>query len=51
MTYLRPFLSREGAFVLLVIALSFGCSLYWMSQIARVDVPGRLLAHRAGAKS
>ena len=51
LNYLRPFFSREGAFVLLAVAMSFACSLYWMSQIARVEVPGRLLAHRVGAKS
>jgi tight adherence protein B len=51
LSYLRPFFSREGAFVLLAIAMSFACSLYWMSQIARVEVPGRLLAHRVGTKS
>ena len=51
LSYLRPFFSREGVFVLLAIAVSFACSLYWMSQIARVEVPGRLLAHRVGTKS
>jgi Flp pilus assembly protein TadB len=49
-TYLQPFFSREGAFVLLMIAVSFGSSLYWMSLIARVEIPGRLLANRAGVK-
>ena len=49
-TYLQPFFSREGALVLIMIAVSFGSSLYWMSLIARVETPGRLLANRAGAK-
>ena len=51
LSYLRPFFSREGVFVLLAIAMSFACSLYWMSQIAQVEVPGRLLAHREWSKS
>ena len=50
LNYLRPFFSREGSLVFFVIAVCFGSSLYWMSHIARVEIPGRLLASRAGAK-
>jgi hypothetical protein len=50
LNYLRPFFSREGSLVFIVIAVCFGSSLYWMSHIARVEIPGRLLASRAGAK-
>lgn len=49
--YLRPFFSREGSLVLVLVAVSFGGSLYWMSHIARVEAPGRLLANRLGSKS
>lgn len=51
MNYLRPFFSREGSLVLLVVAVCFGSSLYWMSRIARVEIPGRLLSSRSGATS
>ena len=51
MNYLRPFFSREGSLVFLVVAVCFGSSLYWMSRIARVEIPGRLLSSRSGAKS
>jgi tight adherence protein B len=50
LNYLRPFFSREGSLVFFVIAVCFGSSLYWMSHIARVEIPGRLLAGRAGTK-
>jgi len=50
LNYLRPFFSSEGLLVFFVIALCFGSSLYWMSHIARVEIPGRLLASRTGAK-
>jgi len=50
MSYLRPFFSRAGFLVFLVIAMCFGSSLYWMSRIARVETPGRLLAGRVGVK-
>jgi hypothetical protein len=48
---LRPFFSREGSLVFFVIAVCFGSSLYWMSHIARVEIPGRLLSSRSGARS
>jgi hypothetical protein len=51
MSYLGPFMSLEGFLVFLVIAVCFGSSLFWMSQIARVEIPGRLLAHRSEARS
>jgi tight adherence protein B len=50
MNYLRPFFSFEGSLVVFVIAMCFSCSLFWMSQIARVEVPGRLLASRTGTR-
>jgi len=50
LNYLRPFFSSEGLLVFFVIAVCFGSSLYWMSHIARVEIPGRLLASRTGAK-
>jgi tight adherence protein B len=50
MNYLRPFFSFEGSLVIFVIAMCFSCSLFWMSQIARVEVPGRLLASRTGTR-
>lgn len=50
LNYLRPFFSREGSLVFFIISVCFGSSLYWMSHIARVEIPGRLLASRAGAK-
>jgi tight adherence protein B len=51
MNYLRPFFSREGSLVFFVIAVCFGSSLYWMSHIARVEIPGRLLTSRVGTKA
>ena len=51
MNYLRPFFSREGSLVFLVVGACFGSSLYWMSRIARVEIPGRLLSSRSGARS
>jgi tight adherence protein B len=50
MNYLRPFFSFEGSLVIFVIAMCFSCSLFWMSQIARVEVPGRLLSSRTGTR-
>jgi Flp pilus assembly protein TadB len=51
MNYLRPFFSREGSLVLFLISVCFGGSLYWMSHIARVEIPGRLLTSRVGTKA
>lgn len=46
--YLRPFLTTEGFFVFLFVGVCFGSSLTWMSHIARVETPARLLASRNG---
>lgn len=48
--YLRPFFTFEGFMVLLAICVCFTGSLFWMSQIARVEVPGRLLTSRVEIK-
>ena len=45
--YLQPFLTREGLVVFLFVAGCFASALYWMSRIARVETPARLLATRA----
>lgn len=44
--YLAPFASAEGCVVLLLISICFVSSLFWMSRIAQVDIPTRLLATR-----
>lgn len=44
--YLRPFVTTEGCVVFIVVALCFTASLFWMSRIARVETPARLLAAR-----
>lgn len=41
--YLAPFLSLTGASVAVVIAASFFTSLVWLSRIANVQTPDRLL--------
>lgn len=45
--YLQPFLTKEGLVVFLFVGGCFASSLFWMSRIARVDTPARLLAARA----
>ena len=44
--YLNPFLTREGLIVLLFVAGCFSSSLVWMSRIARLETPARLLTSR-----
>ena len=46
--YLRPFFTAEGFIVFLFVGGCFGSSLTWMSRIARVETPARLLASRTG---
>jgi len=45
--YLQPFITKEGLVVFLFVAGCFVSSLFWMSRIARVETPARLLAARS----
>lgn len=49
--YLAPFMTSEGFVVFLFIAICFSSSLLWMSRIARVETPARLLTSRIQVES
>jgi tight adherence protein B len=44
--YLQPFFTQEGLFVFVFVAICFASSLFWISRIARVETPARLLSAR-----
>ena len=47
--YLAPFMSAEGSVVAIGICFTFGLSIYWMNQIAKVKTPARFLTGRHAA--
>ena len=49
--YLSPFFTSEGFVVFLFVGTCFGSSLSWMSRIARVEIPARLLTSRSALGS